>query len=763
MRYRLATVAFFASSAVAASPALAQNQPASDRSDSTTPVVASPASAQTQPASEQGNSTTTDQSGETIVVTGGRGRAEQAQQAPIAVAVVNQEQIEALHGRNISDLASVAPNLTVTQMGATQGSASISIRGFSAAQADAAAEPGVAVYIDGVYQVVNKGSLTDLFDVERIEVLNGPQSAILGRSASAGALLITHRRPTNDFEGRVQAEYGSHNLIQLNGMVNVPIVQDTLAGSVSAGYRRRDGYFTNLSIPGGTLGGEERGSARAALLFTPSDVLEVYLTGDYRWDRSQQAGARNVSGPTFAVCGTFGFCNPTGAGYQVANYNFVDHAKSDEHNIAGHVRINPGSVVLTSITGYKRATLYNPVDLDTTSVTVNHFWQNYDITAFSEELRITPQAGDGLDLGGRLSWVLGAYYGHSRAYSDMSQLSSPIQTIPRRQSQATIRDGYALFGQADFDPFENLTLSFGARQSHDSVDHYYDFAVVSNTFPTRNLSQSISFNNTSFEGGIRYKFSPTRMVYLRYAEGYRSGGFNGIPGNVAATTPFGAETTAGYEAGLKTTWLDGRLLFDVTLFDVEFTGLQRIITVLLPGGSVASITTNAASARTRGFEIQSVIRPAPNLTFRANFGYLDAKYLVYSTYNAATGTSTDLSGQPLTFAPKFTLMASADYTVDLGTGFLGFHALNAHAAVNLRDDFEMSNQLLPVGHQDGYATTDASLRLESSLGRGFSLEVYAHNIFDVKYQDWASAVAGLVAARFDNVGRTFGVVLDARF
>ena len=723
------------------------------------PAMTAPAYAQVAP--PPANVAAYDRGGE-IVVTGARAREEIAQDVPVSVAVLGLKQIESLQAKNVSDLASIAPNLTITPMGSTGGSAAISIRGFSAAQADLSAEPGVAVYIDGVYQVVNKGSLTDLYDVERIEVLNGPQGAILGKSASAGALLITHSRPTGDLEGKAQFEYGSHDLMQGNVLLNAPIVDGKLAGKLYVGYRKRDGYFKNLFIPGNRESGEELGTVRGALLFTPTDQFEVYVTADYKWDRSDQSGARNVSGPTYSSCRVYGFCNLDGNRRRTTRANHIVNLKSDEHNIAAHVNWEPGSSIkISSITGYRRMKFFNPSDIDQTSQTILHLDQQQNVEQISQELRLTPQSG-GLDLNGRLSWVLGAYYGHSSGDTERVTFANNA-VVPRRQSSDIIRDGYAIFAQADFDIIDRLTVSFGARRSHDEVKNNYNFAITSDVTPERDLTQKISFNNTSFEGGLRYKFDDSKMVYARYAEGYRAGGFNGLPANIVGSQPYGSETTKGYEAGIKTSWMDGAFLLNIALFDVKFTGLQRIITISLPGGGVGSVTANAASAETKGFEIQSVANPAPGVTFRANFGYLDAKYKEYFTFNPVTGTLTDLSGQPLTFAPKYTAMVAGDYQFGIGDGFLGFNAVTLHAILNWRDDFEMSNVLDPVGHQPSYATVDASVGLLNDTGSGLSMNFYVKNLFDTYFQDWATAVGGNTQARFDTIGRTFGVKLAAQF
>lgn len=227
-----------------------------------------PARTASQPANEDA----------TIVVTGSRLRQESLQDVPIAVTVTNAAQIQDLHSSDIRGLSNLVPNLTISQLPAGTGVSIISLRGFATSSANIEVEPGIAVYIDGVYQTTTLGSLNDFFDLDRVEVLRGPQGTLLGKNASAGAILLTRSRPTGEFGGMVHFEYGTYNLAQVQGVLNFPIVPGVLAGKIFGSYRYRGDWQRNVVFPGRDSGGEDRQTVRGALLFTP---VAVDITPDH--------------------------------------------------------------------------------------------------------------------------------------------------------------------------------------------------------------------------------------------------------------------------------------------------------------------------------------------------------------------------------------------------------------------------------------------------------------------------------------------------
>lgn len=694
-----------------------------------------------------------------IVVTGSRLREESVQETPIAVAVFSGAQIEALNGSNLIALSGNVPNLTVSSLGTAPANPVISLRGFLTQAADISIEPGVPVYIDGVYQPIISGSMSDLFDVERIEVLRGPQGTTLGKNASAGAVLVTRSRPTGDYSGRASIEYGSYNLFQAQGLVNFPIVDGMLAGKLYANYRQRDDWVKNLAVPGGDMGGEERGSVRGALLFTPHADFTYYLTADYIWDRSSQMGGRAVSLPRDRICAVYGECTQDFR-YGTTRSGNTIKPTVDDINVTGVGDWAVGPVKISSITGYRSFDEFNANDFDKTPFPALELYRaDTTLEMFSQELRLTSQPGGGLDFGGRLAWLVAGYYNHSDAYQNNGQNVFGNQLMVAQQS---VRDTFALFGRVDFDLTDKLTVSGGVRHSWDKTVHRFAPAQPGTVPPDPIYREQGKWENTSIEAGAQYKIDPTKMVYLRYAEGYRGGGFLGTPASLAAARAYRPETSRSYEAGLKSEWWDRAVQFNLTLFRTEFTDLQKQVGRTGIGGTLIQVIDNAADATTQGVEVEMVLRPMDGLDIAFTGSYLDAGYENYRSQDAA-GDPIDLSGMPFQFAPSYVFAISPTYDWYLPEGNMGFERIRFGARVRFTDDYEISSTLppSPVGHQPGFSTVDLTADLITA--NGLTVGVYANNLFDQRFLVYGNEPSNLIGFQVDDIGRVFGVKLGLRF
>ena len=696
---------------------------------------------------------------EEIVVTGSRLRLESAQETPIAVTSLSAQALEKLNGTNLTALSSVVPNLLVSTVPSNPGLPALTLRGFLSRTSNISVEPGVPVYIDGVFQTLNTGSLGDLYDLDRAEVLRGPQGTLLGKNASAGAVLLTRSRPTGELGFRGQVEYGSYNLVQVQALGNTPIVNDILSAKLYASFRSRDSWVDNYFVPGGDLGGEERGSVRGAILFTPNSDITLYLTADYLWDRSQQAGGRNVSRDSSLGCVLRQICGPDIGDRHVTGANFLTKPKTDEHNITSNLDWKIGGAKLTSITGYKTYKQDNYVDLDVSSADIFHVHEITDSKQFSQELRLSSVENAGLDLDGRLTWLVAAYYG--RANATGIQTLIPLGSATTR-AQKSIRTTTALYGHLDYEVTDGLVISGGARRSWDKVVHSYAFPIAGPIAPALTHEESAKFRNSSFEAGLQYKFSDSKMIYVRYAEGYRGGGFIGFPGNPAAVALFRPETSESYEAGLKSEWLDRKLQFNLTLFDVKFKDLQRNNLTPGPGNTFVQIISNVADATTKGVEIETILKPIDAVRVGANIGYLDAKYTDYLVTGAG-GVTVDRSGEPLIYAPKWTVSLSADADIPLSSNRGWLSVLNLHAQYNYRSTFEMGYDLDPVGHQDGYGTLDLSATLSGGVDSPLSVTAYVQNLFDKAFIAYGENVSDIMQTVVDDIGRTAGMRIAVKF
>lgn len=744
---------FISKNALAIAITLASSWSACAQAQTTAPAEAEPAPAHQARTAAEG-ATLTD-----IIVTASRLRSEAVQDTPVAVAVFSSEQLAALNTADIRGISATVPNLMVTTNGTLPGQALISIRGFNTLSGDISVEPGIVTYLDGVYQPLTWGNLSDLYDVDRLEVLRGPQGTLLGKNVAAGAILITRSRPTGEFGGKVKAEYGTANLVELNGLLNFPIIQDKLAGKIFASYRRRDDYVKNLDIPGGDAGGQKYGSIRAAILANPTDNLEWYLSADYTRDRTAQGGPRNLAGPTGIACSQYGYCALDAGRRNVTHINFLDGNKSTRHSVTSNIDWSLGGVKVTAITGYQRFKLLSNADIDASPVDLlKSFNVNVRLKGISQEVRLSSEEGGGLDLDGRLSWLVAGYYNHSTAENFQSLFSLGRNLTAHQRVE---RETKALFGFAEYEVIDGLSASFGARRSWDDVDHRFASNTPGLTPPPYVKREDRGFANTSFEGGLRYEIDPDKMVYARYAEGYRGGGFVGLPSTPANSRGFDSETSQSHEIGVKTQWWDRRLLLNVTLFRTKFDDLQRTTTLVGPNNTFIQSTSNAAAATSKGIEFEAVLKPADGFTLRANGGYLDIKYTCFDSLTS-TGQVLDLTATPFAYAPKYTGGANVEYRTDIPDGAFPFNSVTFRAAVNYLSKHIASNNVATLAaRQPGYELVDGSINFESDAG--YNLSFYVRNATKQGYLNFATDIAGISTFAFDGLGRTWGVTVGVEF
>ncbi|MET0984833.1 MAG: TonB-dependent receptor, partial [Steroidobacteraceae bacterium] len=329
-----------------------------------------------------------------------------------------------------------------------------------------------------------------------------------------------------------------------------------------------------------------------------------------------------------------------------------------------------------------------------------------------------------------------------------------------QQNERVERDSQAVFGHLDYEILDAWTISLGARHSWDETKHRFSLRQPGIEVPPLDNSQKAKFQNNSYEAGTQYQLTPDHMVYFRYAEGYRGGGFVGLPGSLDAAVGFGPETSKSYEVGFKTQWLENRLLVNITLFDVKFKDMQRDITQSGPNNTFVQVTANAADATTKGIEFESFFRPVPEFTVHATFGYLKAEYTSYESVNATNGQVIDLSDTPMPYAPEYTASGSAEYTVPFNPVF-GFDSAEFFVSYDWRSKFTESNTNHPSGFQDEYGVASAAVSFDA--GDRYKVTLYGDNLFDKRFITLGDDVGGLIAHAYDNIGRTYGAKFGMKF
>lgn len=576
-------------------------------------LAAAPAHAQQgteQPAGSSSDSTAIEE----IVVTAQR-REQPLQAVPIAVTAIPVEQLESRRIQNLLDLRALAPNLLVSRYPNSNVATQVALRGGVTVNGAMYWEPSTGLYLDGVYLGKAVGSVFDVVDAERIEVLRGPQGTLYGRNTMSGAVNIVTRAPTGEFQGQVSAEIGNygHHVEKLS--VDLPKIG---IARVSFGVRseNRDGLIDlTYGSPGHSLDSRDKFGGRFALALDFTDDI----VADYRFDYTKvdqlpphsQLYSVNARTPPFTLAAPYA---STKREEQVStNWPGYEQLRLEGHSLTLSWDINESNT-LKSISSYRE--LYNDdsVDLDGVPLTIATANRISDFDQFSQELQWIGSTE-------RLDYVLGLYYYDEDGYT----INPHVFFFGTDSSEYGFgAEAFAAYTQLDFKVTDALTATAGVRWTDEDKNTLRVKTVTGIGGPIPRVTAEESFSDTTPMASLAYKFGDVANVYVRYAEGFKSGGFQGEAGSAAeAVIPYEPEEQTTWEIGAKTTTLDGRLLFNVALFtnDIENMHVNRFTG--LPG---VSVIRNAGKAETKGVEVEALWQATDALRLQMNYGYLDAEW-----------------------------------------------------------------------------------------------------------------------------------------
>lgn len=740
----------------------------------TTTFLATPVFAQNaQPAADAAE----DNQGLADIIVTARRRVEPLQATPLAVSALDSRRLEEARVANISDLTSLTPSVTLARNSTNPTSLFPWIRGFGTKSSDPAAEPPISLTIDGIYQPALIGAFINLFDVEAIEVLRGPQGTLLGKNAPAGGISIRTRRPGEDFGAKANLEYGSFRNVHANGWVDVPLVPGALFATVSANYQHSNGYMKN-TVTGETLGGIDTQSFRLGLLAKLGDNTTWYVSTQYDMDKGEDAGNRNVSttarllvpGLNYVVLpGASLTCTNAFSSALCANGTVPNNRRyttqalpgedRDSHafSISSNLDVDTGPVNLTLVSGYRhfREKAFSDIDGTQLSIIDSRYDGNY--RSFTQEFRVASSDGGGLDMDGRLNWLVGSYYfnyDYDR-FNRSRTLGNPSITYQEGETKS-----YALFAHAEFDITSQLNLSGGIRQTWDRKTH---LSRANRFFQGLDpeFTQRRAWDNVSYDVTLNYQLTPTNMIYVRRATGYRGGGFTGTPATALAVSTANPETVGAWEFGSKNDFFNHRLRINLSVFRNKFQDLQRVITVpVTVAPFFVQRLLNVASGITQGAELEVQARPISGLTLRANLGYLDAKYASFTANvsgNLANGNA-DLTFLDFPYTSKWTAQFGATYEADLGSnGKLAFVA-----DYNYRSSYNVTDLNYPFARQKGLGLLSGSVTWRDADDR-YSVSLFGRNLTDKYYIDGGDAVGGLTTYVSEGPPREWGVSVGFKF
>jgi len=645
---------------------------------------------------------------EEVVVTA-RKREENLQDTPLSVAAFTANEMKVRQIHSSDQLSQITPNLSFSSQAPSSGSnasSQIFIRGIGQTEFLPSTDPGVGLYIDGVYMARSVGGTLDFADLERIEVLRGPQGTLFGRNTIGGAIDIHTRKPSEAFGGEVEIKVGSDNQLELMADINLPISENLLT-KISVGKRDRDGYVKRL-VDGDDLGDDNTVGARAAVLWTPNDDVRLFWTADY--NKEDENGSPQVfnsisSGNLFAStssaragCPAPGTeladprCanNQWDAGPYANNGTFPVASELEGWGTQLTIDWDLDWVSIKSITAYRDMEWYASRDADNTPFTILHTQNDDTQEQFSQELQFS-----GTAMEDRLQWLVGLYYFEEEATDDYYV---PITFGDFKTGGDVDNDTQAIFAQATYNFSNALSLTIGLRSSEETKRFTPDQgALTTYVFPIADSEKSggmylhpvtgelfpivaagaaaaVSAGTPFFPAGevenditettpminLSYRWNDQIMTYVSYSEGFKSGGFNARnvkPGpEVREFDPEFAETI---EVGFKTDLFDGSLRLNGAIFTTDYTDLQFIIRE-----DFSPITFNAGAATIDGFELEWTWVPTSQIHIVGGLGYIDGDYDELSPELIANGGVFLNSAMP--HSPDWSGNLGVAYSIELG-------------------------------------------------------------------------------------------------
>ena len=654
---------------------------------------------------------------EEIVVTAQK-RAQNIQDVPISITALTSSFIEDSGLTNVLDMSQYVPNVQINAVSDSRSTA-VRIRGIGSDGNNAGIDPSVGVFIDGIYQGrTGAASIVDLLDIERIEVLRGPQGTLFGKNTAAGAISVVSKNPVLDeWEGLIETLGGNYSNVEVRGTINAPLIEDMMAMRLSGYWVQHDPYDENLFGDDGRNNGDRNG-ARLKTLTNFTDDLQLTLWADYGTEQSSCCAGDIISYdgyPNLDV--TFrpielpippgsrvGYLEQPGRPLPPAD-PFDRQVDLNEETIndvtvwgvAGELNYDIGDYVLTWLNGYRRFKSLSQLDGDFSRYDAVFNTADEKFEQASSELRLTSPYGEDLE------YVAGAYFywskndtvgmtGISRDWLLASPTIGPLFTasgdergrVTNVDTNTYTTQSYALFGQATYRFTDQWALTIGLRGNYErkarNGTQISGFkAVDAGPFgPDQYLDESLSVFNMSPMGSLQYYPVPEVNFFGRIARGFKSGGFNQLRTAGASNTEFGDEVATDFEAGFRSTWLDGMVTFNGTGFYTLYDDFQS---QAFDGNSFA--VTNAGSLTSYGVETDLIFVPHPILVFGLATGYNVAKYddfqnapctaadAFFTRVEAGNvalpvACTQDLSGKPLDNAPQWTISTFAQLTYPIG-------------------------------------------------------------------------------------------------
>lgn len=733
-----------------------------------------------------------------IVVTAQK-REQSIQDVPIAVTAVNSDYIESRNITSIDSLSSLAPNLKIENTPGNTTAAQISIRGGVTINPALTWEPTVGIYLNGSYIGKTQGSIFDVADIERLEVLRGPQGTLYGRNTLAGAVNVITAKPTEEFGGKVKVGFGNYNSKLAKASVNFGQLGPVRA-KVSGLLEQRDGFLEGVENPfpgvlaAGPLSTNELQSLdKKSFLLVLSSELSDTISLDYTFDYSEAD-----NDPTFSQIisispnNIFDSNSPAYVGFPGApgqffgfpldlytnadrqetfttDGNLFEKSKVQGHNLTATFQTGFGDI--KSITAFRKLEWDDALDLDGSPLPLAHTERLSDYDSFSQEVQLTGNND-------RLNYVFGLYYFEDDGYTENPQFFFGGANVFDSQYGFTT-EAFAAYGQLDFQINDQFSITGGLRYTDETktiersniavapLDIGGGIVLPAGTplIPVGTTGET-GFDNLAPQVTLNYAASDDVNLYAKYAKGFKSGGFNGEAGTVAETLrPYDSEIVDSFEVGAKTQFWDNRAQLNFAAFFNDHEDMQ--LSVFTAEGAAASDIRNAGGAKIKGFEVEGLFQLSEQFLLRANYGHLSTKYTEF----IEAGID-EKDNRAFPHAPRTTFSAGFDweaFQTDFGTISISADANHSGSYFTYPYSLTPSDPLQAFNSQAPARTlVNGRIALTNIpiANTEAELALWGKNIFDKEYLanfiDFGAGFGGLTNGYF-GAPATYGVTLGVDF
>lgn len=707
-------------------------------------------------------------------------REQSVQDTPLSITAISGDLLESRNQTNIAEVTNQAPNVTLKPQGAAFGpSLGASIRGVGQFDFNPALEPGVGIYVDDVYFATLTGSIMDLLDLERVEILRGPQGTLAGKNSIGGAVKLFSKRPEGS-GGYLTGTYGSRDRIDLRGSGDFAL-GSRLFARVSAVSKKQEGYverrdygceFPGSGVPSAVApGGDcviakngevDYKAARGALRFVASDNLEFNAAIDYTRDERNAAGSvlvqtttavnpnvQPVQGVTALPPSIFipppgsyynyaTYFNPAGTFTRLVNPGAGTTTPENETSTSGRIRFSGGGAsasadwkiserfALKAISAYREYESFFSNDNDLSPLASSLGFGDLVFHSFSQELRLNGALLDN----DRIQYTLGAFYMDQKSiYATTQDLRYSATGLTQFKGNDPVNaDTLAYFTHVSFLATDKLTLNAGLRYTDEHKDYTFTRRTYSGALhPQLGAIDGVTSNydGTKFDyrANVQYQWTDNVMSYVQYATGFKGGGISPRPFSAAQAVPFNPEELKSYEVGVKTDLFDRHVRLNASVFFSDYSDLQLTLASCpqFGVGLPCAVVANAGDAEMKGVELEALLRPLDHLSIDASYSYLDFKY---TTINPAAGGPTRPTGPQFGMRPAYvpTRKWSAGVQYEIQLGELG--SLTPRVDVSYQGDLYTNGANAATNRIESYKLANARLTWRDGKGNWeSSLEV----------------------------------------